>query len=256
MSDFIKRLKLTKPERALLLKDEPPRLLLAEAVLICRDLMQLWGMNPLSCTPVGSIRRRRETIGDIDLLAPWEPKEHDALYQRISATLTPPAGGLFAAAPVESIGTEISGVKPGFLCASMQLHFRGRDVKVQVWRYTPENLGWQLIKCTGPGGDEGQNYGRWFLTQWKKRFEIPFDDAHKASIDGYLVDANQERVPVASEAEAFAKCGIKPCPPDRREAFMAHIGRMTPRDYRPPDEKPRPLEAADDIEAAQTLENE
>lgn len=110
----------------------------------------------------------------------------------------------------------VRGVKPGFITASVVVKpfagsLAGREIPVQVERFTPENRGWKIIMRTGPS-----DFGQWFLGKWKARYGIPFGPAGKASINGHLVDRHGAVVPVRSEEEAFDLCKQKYVPPHLR----------------------------------------
>ena len=208
------------------------RIPLADAWRVVDGLYQKWGLDRRTVFVAGSIRRQAVDVGDIDLLAPVAPASgRDELFDRIAATVdNPPApAGIFeAAAAAEpdpaAIATAVRGLKPGFLAADLVVRaWKGTvELKVQISRYTRENLGWQLIYKTGP-----VEFGRWFLFRWKQRYGIPAgDERFKASIDGHLVNLDKKVVPVESEEEAFAKCGLQPVPPAHREAFAQRVQAM------------------------------
>lgn len=208
------------------------RIPLADAWRVVDGLYQRWGLDRRTVFVAGSVRRQALDVGDIDLLAPAAPASgRDELFDRIAATVTnPPApAGIFEAACAAepdpaAIATAVRGLKPGFLAADLVVRaWKGSvELKVQISRYTRENLGWQLIYKTGP-----VEFGRWFLFRWKQRYGIPVNDERfKASIDGYLVNLDKRVIPVESEDEAFAKCGLQPVPPVHREAFMQRVAAM------------------------------
>ena len=206
---------------------EGPRVPLEQAMERFRDLVAAWGLIPERDILVGSARRLKADVGDLEILSPHEPKSADTLHRRIARTVEARTdeGGLFAAGGeghARVIGREVRGLKPGFLEASLVMTPRpGASINVQVYRYTPANLGWQLILRTGP-----QTFGQIFLVAWKRAHGIPVGAGvatRPASIDGHLVNAAGEIVPVATEAEAFAAAGMDYVPPDRREAVAAHF---------------------------------
>lgn len=210
---------------------EGPRLPLINADAVAAALFERWKLDPARCFVVGSVRRRLETVGDIEIVAPAMPKACDTICQAIEATMPPPASGLFAAAPLTDdmvIGRAVRGLKAGFLCASLVVRpFPGDpaldvEIPVQVYRYEPANLGWMMIERTGP-----KDYGKWWLWMWKRAWGIPVgDENHPASIDNHLVNARRERVDVASEAEAFNKCQIAYCEPHDRDRFIARQNEL------------------------------
>ena len=178
---------------------------------------------------VGSIRRRRPDIGDIEIIAPLPraanpdcvQSTEDRLFRELNLCVSNPwvdgSGSLFAAAPDTSraFGQAVRGLKPGFKACSLKLAAYGVEVGLDVFRYDALNAGWVKLCRTGPG-----EFGQWFLVRWKERMGIPVGDPNrKASVDGYLVDARGEIVPVATEAEAFRLIGSNFVAPDRRDAM-------------------------------------
>lgn len=220
---------------------EGPRVRHSEAVAVAEELFQRWDLSggnageSSRCFVVGSVRRQRADVGDLELVAPLptatrgratSPSD-DPLFSRINATVTNPwrdeAAPLFAAespAPGQPLGSAIRGLKPGFLACSLVLQpWPGIEIPCQVYRYTPENLGWMLIERTGP-----RKFGMWFLGAWKRRYGIPIGvDGRQASIDNHLVDGGGRVVPVWSEEEAFRLAGERYVPPEDRDAFMARL---------------------------------
>lgn len=179
---------------------------------------------------VGSIRRRRPDIGDIEIIAPMpraaDPgcvqSSEDCMFRELNLCVSNPwvdgSGSLFAAAPDTSraFGTAVRGLKPGFKACGLKLAAYGVEVGLDVFRYDALNAGWVKLCRTGPS-----EFGQWFLGRWKERMGIPVGDpARKASVDGYLVDAGGTTVPVASEQEAFRLIGANFVPPERRDAMV------------------------------------
>lgn len=201
---------------------------LATAEALFEQLVTLWELGP-SVVVVGSVRRRRPEVHDLELLAPWEAPKHDTLCSRITRTMEPEiAGGLFGV-PAERvvvsgyIGRIERGLKPGFLSASLILRpwagvadpaWQSREVAVQVNRCHETNRGWTLLRCTGPA-----EFGRTFLWKWKQHWRIP--DSQEASIDGHLVDARGAVIPTPTEEDAFKLCGMEPIAPELRDAYVA-----------------------------------
>lgn len=178
---------------------------------------------------VGSIRRRRPDIGDIEIIAPMPraanpecvQSSEDRLFRELNLCVSNPwvdgSGSLFAANPDTSraFGEAVRGLKPGFKAASLRLKAYGVEVGLDVFRYDPLNAGWVKLCRTGPS-----EFGQWFLGRWKERMGIPVGDPNrKASIDGYLVDSRGQIVPVATEEEAFRLIGSNFVAPDRRDAM-------------------------------------
>lgn len=197
-----------------------PRIPLEQACALAKELGARWKLPHLSrlgpIWVVGSVRRERPTVGDLEFLAPHEPKENDTLYDAIASTLCMPgeAASIFGAPP-DHIGKPVEGFKRGFLAASFEISMQDQVVPVQVFRYTPANRGWQLLMRTGPS-----EFGIAFLGKWKEAFGIPKgSETAKASVDGHLVDKYGNVVPVDSEEDCFAKAGMRYVPPQQREAW-------------------------------------
>ena len=208
---------------------DAPRMPLARAEGAAHLLMEHWAMPHATCMMAGSIRRRVHEVGDIDLVAPAPAKpSDDPLFERISDTCVK-TGALFGG-DTPAFTEPGDGFKPGFLACKLRVQMggvlEGTDasvtavIPVQVFRYTPANRGWTEIRCTGP-----REFGIWFLVQWKARYHIPPGEAFKASVDGHLVDSHRIVVPVASELEAFEKCGLRYIEPNLRDSFMAEQNR-------------------------------
>lgn len=220
-----------------------PRIPLASADAVAAELVARWelrGDGPPEMWRnfvAGSVRRRRPEVGDLELVAPLPrpvpgrpigPAD-DPLFRRINATVTNPwqdeKAPLFAAAsagpPAElALGSAIRGLKPGFLACSLVLRpWDGIELQCQVYRYTPDNLGWMLIERTGP-----REFGMWFLGAWKRRYGIPVGvEGRQASIDNHLVDGGGRIVPTTTEEEAFRLAGQPYVEPHERDAFMSRL---------------------------------
>lgn len=188
---------------------------------------------------VGSIRRRRPDIGDIEIIAPMPraanpervQSSEDRLFRELNLCVSNPwvdgSGSLFAERPDVSraFGVAVRGLKPGFKAASLQLRAYGVEVGLDVFRYDPLNAGWVKLCRTGPS-----EFGQWFLGRWKERMGIPVGDpSRKASIDGYLVDSRGQIVPVGSEDEAFKLIGANFVWPDRRDAMVEAMNQRRER---------------------------
>lgn len=198
----------------------------------------MWNQGQHDVWIVGSVRRGRDPVGDIEIVAPMPPapakgKDYDeaadkffrAVNRTMSTPWIEPGAALFTreGAQVDvPIGTISSGLRPGFRAACLQLHIGAKArLPCQIYRFTPENRGWLMLMRTGPA-----DFGRWFLGKWKQRHDIPVATKGKhASQDGYLVDARGIVVPVETEDEAFRKAGVEYIPPHQRDAFMDSLER-------------------------------
>lgn len=199
------------------------RLPLAHAKDAVRALMNLWRMPADSCLVVGSVRRGREDVGDLEFTARMPvDKSRDELHRAIAGTIK--QEGLFEGTKSRTYGVAIAGFKPGFKYCALKMILKRDDVEyelpVQIHRYhhSDANRGWIEIMRTGP-----VEFGELFLARWKIRHSIPREK--QASIDGHLVNAAGERVTVPTERAAFELCGMQYIEPARRDAVVAHIKR-------------------------------
>lgn len=197
---------------------EGARIPLGVAQRAAAALMGLWDMAEPACMVVGSVRRGRETVGDLEFIAPhaprggagglFDPVAPDALFDAIDRTV------------MKGNAIAVRGLKPHFLAAALTVRMKAPDgrlvIPVQVFRYTPANRGWVEIMRTGP--DE---FGRLFLHEWKQKW-----GGSKGSVDGHLVDGAGKPVKVESEAEAFKLCGLPAVEP-RDRARYAHMRNFT-----------------------------
>lgn len=194
------------------------RIPLEKAHAVARALCERWALAPSDVHIVGSVRRRRPDVGDLELVMPAQDAGCDALCGRLQATMA--GDGLFAGAASlagDVIGRAVSGLKPGFLAASLVVRpYPPDELPVQLYRYTPENFGWMMIERTGP-----MEFGRWFLAQWKRHWNIPAGG--KASIDNHLRDAGGNLIRIESERAAFNLCGMQAVEPEDRDEFMARM---------------------------------
>ena len=198
-----------------------PRINIADAQRLAAWLFKHWVLDPKTCFVVGSVRRQCDTVGDIEIIAPRRDKKDDPEFERISATMEGTVSrSMFDAPAAQPIGRAIKGLKPGFLAADLELDTRTVGAfPVEVYRYGPDNFGWIMLMRTGPA-----DFGEWFLGRWKDAHGIPRGDSRfRGSIDGHLVDASCQVVPVRTEEEAFARIGVKFVPPERRSAYIEHI---------------------------------
>jgi DNA polymerase/3'-5' exonuclease PolX len=190
-----------------------------------------WGVLDSAYEIVGSIRRQRPEVGDIELLAPhpgpgggrvdWA---RDDLYFAIERRLGLPPGraGLFRdVLPAGKIGWAVKGFVPSFYYCQLQLTFAGdgeraglsMSLPVDIFRYDPGergNKGWIELERTGP-----REFGVAFLGRWRRHWKLPAEV--KASRDGYLRDAQDRAVATPTERECFRLAGLEWIPPERRE---------------------------------------
>lgn len=213
-----------------------PRIPLARALAAAQMAMQLWGMTAPSCAIVGSVRRRKADVGDLELIAPvpevmsrpidpfHEPEEvtelNDPLFARIAASVRHEPD-LFNPNPPPPVAKAIEGLKPGFLACKLEVRLTAAPaviVPVQIFRYTPVNRGWCELMRTGPS-----DFGQDFLVRWKQRYGIVGEG--KASIEGHLVDSYRRRVPTPTEDDCFRLAGMAFIPPEEREEYAAQALR-------------------------------
>ncbi|MCW5777340.1 MAG: hypothetical protein KIS87_12955 [Phycisphaeraceae bacterium] len=193
-----------------------PRLPLEHADAAAAFIMRCWGLEPPAAVVVGSVRRREPEVGDLEIIAPAADPSPlfggDPLCERLLACV-----GSRRPDNMPEV-TPLRGLKPGFAAASMTVSLYdvgGRQMlhlPVQIFRYEPGNRGWHELMRTGPA-----DFGRWFLTQWKRVHRIPHEQP--ASVNGWLVDASGERVIVERESDCFREINLPVCPPERRRAF-------------------------------------
>lgn len=212
-----------------------PRMTLIQAERFAEAFLRRIGFESIAAAEqagieiVGSLRRRRDSIGDLDFIAPLPrvpegrkiEAHDDPLFRAINAIVDNPAvderNSLFVAMPKTdgAIAAALKGLSPGFRACELQVVAVNWQlvVKVNVYRYDAANYGWVKLHRTGP-----QEIGPWFLGRWKKAYGIPTgDERRQASKDGYLIDAGSNVVPVASEEEAFRLIGSNYVFPEARD---------------------------------------
>lgn len=194
-----------------------PRMPLARATAAAEYLIGRWQL--VGAHVVGSVRRQRPEVGDLELIVPARPAVDDPECAAIAATMQSDAPvNLFAPPPAaDPIGRALRGLKPGFLACALVVRLKdGYELPVQLYRYTPDNLGWMMLMRTGPA-----DFGKWFLSRWKQAYRIAPDA--QASVNGHLVMAGGEVVPVRTEGEAFSLCRTNPIAPERRDEFISRV---------------------------------
>ena len=222
--------------------------------LLCRcqlTAMEIEGATPSSVGVVGSLRRGRQAIGDIDLIAPMPTDANrDGLRFRIDccfAPAKPPApakpttGDLFATPPpptdeasiarvfrgVPLAGRVLQGGSPMFRRVSLELT-AGPAIgqKVEIHRFDPGpngNRGWIELIRTGPA-----EFAQAIVTRWQHVRGRPFE---RGSVEGYPLDMGGSKLPVKDEEAAFRLVGLGFIPPNEREDAVQRVLAMTRRDY-------------------------
>ncbi len=203
------------------------RVTLEQADRIAAALFTRWKFPPGdTCAVVGSVRRRKPDVGDLEIIAPWCDPKKDPIYRAIAESMQ--AEGIFAGSESQRpVGYPLEGLKPGFKACSLSITMvdsrtsEGVTLKVQVFRYVPGdrgNRGWLELYRTGP-----REFGMWFLGRWKKAFDIPFGEGGKASHEGFLVDRNGKPVFTPTEADCFRILRLPHVTPENREDHVARL---------------------------------
>lgn len=207
---------------------EGPRLALPLAKLAGEWLLSHWAMRKHDALVVGSVRRERLDVGDIEFAcrAPADG-ERDELFEAIDATLETP--GLFGEGTVP-VGRAVKGFKRGFLHSSFRVTMTNQETKqviqdlpVEIYRWAADdsNRGWITLMRTGPA-----EFNRWFLSKWKRQFNIPHD--RQASDGGVLLDMYGNPVRVESELDCFDRAGCKFVAPQVRAQVGARTAEARP----------------------------
>ena len=182
-------------------------------------MLHCWGADAGDATIVGSARRGRPDVGDIEVCVPVEPPDQDQLFQAMHACVHQ-QDGLWAPSSDLPPLTIVQGLKPGFKQARVVAHviYQGQpfDLPVEIYRFEPGARGWALIMRTGPA-----EFGRWFLSRWKRHFGTPQEKP--ASVEGFLVDSYGARVPIDDEEECFRRIGIGYVRPEQRDEFARRV---------------------------------
>lgn len=195
---------------------EGARLPLAVAEGAAGYLLNCWGVAGKDATVVGSVRRGREQVGDLEICMPVERADRDEMYKTIHASATQSAGLFEAPSDLPPI-TVVQGLRPGFKNARLIVHITHHGtpyrLPVEIYRFEPEGRAWSLIMRTGP-----RDFGVFFLRRWKAAFGI---SDGRASRDGLLIDRWGIVVPIHDEREAFDRCGLGWVDPLRRDAIAS-----------------------------------
>jgi DNA polymerase (family 10) len=184
------------------------RMTLGDAERIVGSIVELLGDTPgvVALTPAGSFRRRRETIGDLDILA--ETTDPAALIERFTAI--PPVEHVVGAGPQKK--------------ASIRLL---RGPQVDLMTFPPGDAGTYLVHFTGSKEHNVRLRGiardrGWSLSE--KGFLRLGEDGEPAT------GSAAELRTFATEAEVYAFLGLAEIPPelreDRGEIEAARDGRL------------------------------
>lgn len=193
------------------------RLPLAYAQQVARTFIERLRPVTHDLEVVGSVRRQRPDVGDIELIAPLPAAGQpdllfDALAQRFPAGDGGDDDGLFTPTrKVEPWGVPSRGLREGFKAASLLLQLkspRERVCKVEVYRYTAGpagNYGWIKILRTGSA-----DFGQALLTL--------INDRHRGhSLDGFLTDSQGRKLRQDTEEAVFELAGVEYVPPEHRD---------------------------------------
>lgn len=218
------------------------RLPLADADRLADWLMdRLWPDDREGVMVVGSVRRRKETVGDLEFVAPKPAKgEPDPLLERIQAYF-PPEGRavrpgktacLFDEPPAvpaaKPLGVLLMGGGECFGLARLRLNLvkSGQAFQVEIYRYVPGpmgNRGWITAIRTGPG-----EFGRMLMRRWTVMRAPHGADANwstSASEDGFPLDHNGARMPCPTEELVFQMCRWPWVRPEMRDDFTRRNAR-------------------------------
>jgi hypothetical protein len=202
---------------------------------IAQRLMSHLGLVEPAAMIVGSIRREKPEVGDIEIIAPLPAEaEDDKLYRALRDCLEPadapsPTNSLFAGAEMprprfRTIGRVVQGCKPLFKSCRFILHLKpetirdlpARELQVDLFRYevggggNPSNRGWIELMRTGSG-----EFSTAFLMAWKNARGI-LGTAEQGSQSGYLVDERGQKRHTPNECAAFQVVGLVWVPPHLR----------------------------------------
>jgi DNA polymerase/3'-5' exonuclease PolX len=157
---------------------------------------------------LGSYRRGRETIGDLEIALPYIEPEQDRHAIKLLERFTPEGAGMFAGG---SLGVRLMGVSPGFRHARVRLDLPAGSIPIEIFRYDAGDLGnagWLAMLRTGPSELASIMLGR-FAAQYGARSE-----------GNYPRTRSGEPIPCPTEREAFRLCRTTYTPPDQRQRLL------------------------------------
>jgi len=173
---------------------------------------------------VGSVRRKCDQVGDLELIAPMPDSTiGDDLCRRLCELLEDPKD-LFSASRTSQIGRVISGLKLGFRTCSFTIRLGAEpkvELNVQIYRYDAGptgNRGWIELMRTGP-----VDFGKAFLSRWKAERGMA-SPAIPASRNGYLLSPNGEAIATPTEVDALKLAGLRYIEPEERARAARTIG--------------------------------
>jgi hypothetical protein len=195
----------------------PRKLALAAAERLVRELG--FHLDPDGGLICGSLRRDRQQVGDIDLVAALPaPGGADRLCKAITERFVWRAkpGMLFTSDLGHAMGWITEGAHAWFkACRLVLVDPAAGEINVEIHRYTPGpsgNRGWIELMRTGP-----VEFTRWLIVKHKMRQGISRDG--DASRDAFLVDGAGKAIPTPTEREVFRVMNLDYIAPERRDEF-------------------------------------
>lgn len=173
----------------------------AEAYVLAEHASQHLKAHVVQLKAVGSVRRKRELVGDLEFLA--EPRMIEA---DLFGTQAPDLEGLRAA--LRELGTWVKGAE-----RMMQItDFNGRPgLKLEIYLcHPPAQWGSLLAIRTGP-----YELGREAVTRMREH-----GLRHQ---EGHVVDQHGKVVPTPTEEAFFAAAGLPFLPPNQRDQFASEL---------------------------------
>lgn len=241
-----------------------PRIPLRLAQTICEHLRTgLFGKGSSAVWwtqlhEVGSVRRQRPDVGDVEMIAPLPPARlgvggespltqvtdrgikplEDPLFLALNRAVENPAKvdvDLFSADPLDELVhwdeghlrrhgisiRAIEGFSPGFRAVKLAVSWRdmpAMPAALPVQIYRYTPNNYGWIRLMRTGPAD---FGEHFLREWKRAQRIPRD--RQGSIQGHLVDTMGRVVSVVDEEAAFRRCGMPFIAPEGRGPFMERI---------------------------------